>query len=584
MGEPELLLQSFKAMNQINLGIRQRFFAPLFVPLAVVGLVSFLTVPAAGQEMSVVSPQGANGNLLTEALALYRTGKFDEAVAAYRKAVTQDPKSGEAYAGEARCLLKQEKVAEAFEVARQGVAQSPDSAAAHTALGEILFRKGSMYYADVEFVKAANAAKPDARAFLGKARIEEAMSLYAQAKKHVDRAHELDPADPEIRREWLGTLRRADQIKELEQYLSGGSNDDAEMREALLRHLELLKERQEQPRHSCRLVTNVEHTETRLDRLLTDPFHLRGYGLTVDVNGRTTRLLLDTGAGGLLINRSVAEKAGIKPVVQTKLHGIGDKGPMGGYIGYADSIKVGGLEFQNCLVEVSEKKSVAGEDGLLGTDVFSHFLVTLDFPQEKLLLSELPKRPDEHESKPATLNTEDPDDPSAGPEDRASESSGKDAKTQSAVAQSNGPKDRYISPEMKSFTSVYRFGHDLLIPTRVGDSDPKLFLIDTGGFVNMISPEAASEVTKVRRDSYTQVRGISGSVKEVKSADKVVLQFGRFRQQNEDLVSFDMSHISRSAGTEVSGILGFVLLKMLKVTIDYRDGLVDFEYKKSPWN
>jgi len=142
------------------------------------------------------------------------------------------------------------------------------------------------------------------------------------------------------------------------------------------------------------------------------------------------------------------------------------------------------------------------------------------------------------------------------------------------------PRDRYIAPEMKSFTPVYRFGHDLLIPTRIGDSDPKLFLIDTGGFANLVSPEAAREVTKVRADPYMTVEGISGRVKEVKSADKVVLQFGHFRQQNEEVVSFDLTSLSHRIGTEVSGMLGFTLLHILKITIDYRDGLVDFEYKK----
>lgn len=190
------------AMSRFDSRIRQLFCAAL----ALAGLASAYPLHAAGQEPSgAASPQTSLTELLADSLSLYRTGKLDEAAASYRKALQQDPKSGEAYAGAARCLLKQEKVGEAFDVAMQGVAQAPDSPAIHTALGEVLFRKRSMYYADVEFVKAANAAQPDARAFLGKARIEEAMSLYAQAKKHIERAHALDPADPEIRRNWLGT-------------------------------------------------------------------------------------------------------------------------------------------------------------------------------------------------------------------------------------------------------------------------------------------------------------------------------------------------------------------------------------------
>jgi hypothetical protein len=99
----------------------------------------------------------------------------------------------------------------------------------------------------------------------------------------------------------------------------------------------------------------------------------------------------------------------------------------------------------------------------------------------------------------------------------------------------------------------------------------------------MISSAAAAEVTKIRGEDWIHVRGLSGEVKNLKSADKVMIQFGHFRQENDDLISFDLTPISRSTGTEVSGILGFAMLRMLSVKIDYRDGLVDFDYKPNPW-
>jgi len=531
---------------------------------------------------SIPVTTGNSSALLIEALSLYRSGDFEDAIAKYQSIIAQNPKSGEAYAGVSRCLLKQQKVAEAFDMASKGVEVASDSPAAHSALGEVLFRKGELHDADVQWVTAANAPKSDARAFLGIAELETAMSLYAKAKASIDRAFQLDPLDPEIRRRWLSTLPRADQIRELEQYLAGANNDDSKTHDWLERRLDLLKARQEQPRRSCRLVSNVQHTDTRLERMLIDPTHLHGYGLRVDVNGQTARLLLDTGASGLLINRKMAERAGVKPLVQTKMEGIGDKGPVSGFVGYADSIKVGGLEFQNCLVEVSDKRSIVEDDGLIGADVFSNFLVTIDFPDEKLRLSELPKRPDEQQPKPVSLDTGDPDDPSSGPEDRESEQSSKNEPVKSASSNS-GPKDRYVAPEMQSYTPIFRFGHALLIPTKIGNTSPKLFLIDTGSFTNMISSSAAAEVTKVRGEDRIHVRGISGEVKNLKSADKVMIQFGHFRQENDDLISFDLTPISRSTGTEVSGLLGFAMLRMLSVKIDYRDGLVDFDYKPNPW-
>jgi hypothetical protein len=70
------------------------------------------------------------------------------------------------------------------------------------------------------------------------------------------------------------------------------------------------------------------------------------------------------------------------------------------------------------------------------------------------------------------------------------------------------------------------------------------------------------------------VRGISGSVKNVYSADKAVLQFSHFRQENQDMTSFDLSQISKGSGTKISGLLGFATLRLFTLKIDYRDGLV----------
>jgi hypothetical protein len=68
---------------------------------------------------------------------------------------------------------------------------------------------------------------------------------------------------------------------------------------------------------------------------------------------------------------------------------------------------------------------------------------------------------------------------------------------------------------MKHYTRVFRFGHDLLIPTNIGPNKlgkapQKLFLLDTGSLVNLISPQAAREVTKVHGDSDMIIEGIIG--------------------------------------------------------------------------
>jgi hypothetical protein len=97
----------------------------------------------------------------------------------------------------------------------------------------------------------------------------------------------------------------------------------------------------------------------------------------------------------------------------------------------------------------------------------------------------------------------------------------------------------------------------------------------------MINTDAAKEVTKIRSDEHVRVKGLSGDVAKVYTADKVKIRFSRFQQDREDLIAFDLSNISNNAGTEVSGTLGFAMLRMLDIKIDYRDGMVDFTYDKN---
>ena len=171
-------------------------------------------------------------------------------------------------------------------------------------------------------------------------------------------------------------------------------------------------------------------------------------------------------------------------------------------------------------------------------------------PEHKMKLSELPPYPDQP----------------AGEISLDSQSS-----------QQSSWHDRYIPPEMKDYTPIFIFGHGLLIPTSVNSSPPKLFLIDTGAFDNQLSLAEAKEVTKVSTEYATEVKGMSGKVKTVYSAANATIQFSNFRQTREDLITIDLTHVSNGFGHRgFSGVLGFVMLWMLHIKIDYRDGLVNF--------
>lgn len=517
--------------------------------------------------------QSAPPNPLGDAKELARKGDFDGAIEKYQQFLKDTPKSPDAYAGLTRVYLKKRDVEQAYETVNKALLVA-DSWPVHVALGEVYFRQGRIPEAEKEWIGVIKAGYPAPRAYLGLARVRWALSMNKSAKALIDKAYELDPRDPDIQRSWVRTLPRSERIKHYETY--SAESNDSEERDFLVSYLSYLKERAKQQDRPCRLATKVKATTAALVRLLIDAKHVRGYGLSVVLNGSKTTLMLDTGASGILVKRSIAERAGITKLAETKVWGVGDKGPKNAYIGTANSIRIGELEFQDCPVEVMESRSVAGEDGLIGADVFAAFLVEIDFPGEQLKLSELPKRPGQGDSQLA-LKNEDDDFDDLGAAGRPETAGDTGASKTPSSGRSPGPQDSYIAKEMQSFSRVYRFGHQLLIPTKIGDAPYKLFLLDTGAWTNSISPQAAREVTKIRGDD-TIVKGISGSVKDVYSANHAVLQFGRLRQENQDMLSFDTSSISESNGTEISGFLGFTLLRLLDIKIDYRDGLVDFTY------
>ena len=489
---------------------------------------------------------------LADALHLYRTGKFDDAAAAYNAiAASGGPDAVLAYTGLARVYLKQNKPSDAFDAASKAVALTPGKTPAITAMGEVYFRQGKMVLAEQSFLNPLQACDVDPRSYLGLARIYRATSNYKRAANAVAQAYKIDPADPDVQRAYMSTLNRSELVKFLQDYLSRETNDDAEERKNYEHELATLEFQNEQPGRTCRIASKLTSTETRLEPLLNGPNHIRGYGLVVKVNGASAKLRVDTGAGGILIDKKVAEKAGIKKIVEQKAKGIGDKGGASGYVGFADTLQIGDLQFTGCTVRVVEQNSVVDEDGLIGTNMFSSYLVDIDFPKGKLKLTQLPPYPNEAPVE-ATLDTR----PATGAHLH----------------------DRYIAPEMKDYTPIFRFSHALLIPTKVNDSAPMLFLIDTGAFDNSLTPDAAKQVTKISRNDNFKVKGISGEVKDVYTADNASLQFARFKDDRQNLITFSMDGPSKAWGTEVSGILGFRMLRLLDIKIDYRDGLVDFIY------
>jgi hypothetical protein len=56
------------------------------------------------------------------------------------------------------------------------------------------------------------------------------------------------------------------------------------------------------------------------------------------------------------------------------------------------------------------------------------------------------------------------------------------------------------------------------------------------------------------------------------------LEFGHFRQRNLGLAAFNINNGPNHQEVRLAGILGLPVLVMFRLTLDYRDGLVKFDY------
>jgi Tfp pilus assembly protein PilF len=516
---------------------------------------------AASNSAKPAAPAASKTDESTDALAsaqsLLKKGQFPEASVAFKAIVEKNPASADAQAGLVRSLLRARQLDEAEEAGKKAVAAVPSSALVHAALGDVDFRAGKFGDAETEYRTALKLDGNSARGKFGMARMFDMVSMHSSAKAAFAKAHELDPEDQQISADWLDSLPRAQRLEALKK----NAGDHPSEREASrIKALTAIVQKKPwvlaggvKPAEINMILVGSKWVGTsdinRNDGLT--PYG-KGYGVSVKFNDRASAdLLLDSGADGIVIGNKLAEKIGVVKIADSFFGGIGDKGPVQGYAGWVDKIKIGNVEFHDCIVEVSSKSNVAEESGLIGTNVFGKFLITLDFRERKLLLAPLPKNP-----AAAPVSAEDDE-----------------------VAQ-----DRYIAPEMQSYAKVFILDDHLFIPVVVSDKAVGNFMLDTGADMNTMSPKLAALVTKASKDDEFTMKGVSGKVENVLTGRKAILQIAKIRIESHDLPVFATDGQSNGFGTEIAGFIGIRTLSQLKMTIDYRDGLVNlevYEFKKA---
>lgn len=267
--------------------------------------------------------------------------------------------------------------------------------------------------------------------------------------------------------------------------------------------------------------------EFRLPVAHTRESHAAGWVLPVRLNdGRPLRLLLDTGARGILISSRTARSLHLESLGPTVLGGFGEGGNVAGEYRLAASLQVGDLRYRHVIIEVGAVELPAELDGVAGLELFRHFGITVDGPRQLLRLT-----PFDAES-----------------------------------AEGDGERP-WSNVKGHGGQTMRRAGHLLIVPGRINSRSGARFVLDSGAAVSML--QVREPAIAMRR---VALQGLSGFSSVDEMMQPVQIQVGGREMVLRHALAADLAPIGDRFGIQIDGLLGFPLLRGVATSIDLRGG------------
>jgi hypothetical protein len=480
-----------------------------------------------------------------EALMAFASGNTERAETLYAAQVASSS-SASAYVGLIRTQLAGNKLSAARATVKNALVAMPTSADVQAAMGDYLLRSGQIPEAAIGYSRAIALDVCSARGHFGMGRINRLLSHHLASEHELNIAHKIAPLDPEVTDAFLTSLPEADRTESLEAFLSSKPVLPPDRVNELTRQLTIL-----QAHKFCTEVEPPQIAKLPLKPIMENGTLIRSWGFTTQLNHDVELLELDSSVSGILIDEKHAAKVGVQPLIAGA-----NKVP---YDGFIDEIKIGSVKYRDCPVRVVATSTLADANGLIGLSFFRDHLIHIDYPDQSVTLGPLPALP---------------------------------------LAASSANDRPIITPTEKDWSQVYIDGTNIFVPALINKQGPYLFVLDTGAVRTFLSPEVANTTLGKTTDSSVALRGVSGPVvkvipkegggdrnrADIYSNDGSLLRvyrplkFPTLRFAGTEFaapgaLSFDLTPKSHATGIEVSGLLGFDVIRSFLIDVNYRDGL-----------
>lgn len=262
----------------------------------------------------------------------------------------------------------------------------------------------------------------------------------------------------------------------------------------------------------------------KLTPFFTPPSRPTGLILKARIDGGPQlRLLLDSGAEYLVVDRKAAARSGHAGGEDLDLAGAG-KMVRAATRTSAASLDLGELAFRNCPLVIVNGKLAEGIDGVIPLSLFRGFQIRLDAGSRTMNLE------------PYT-------------EDRPS--------------------------AKKGFVKALAEHSLLFIAASIEGQRQGYMLLDTGSSYNVISNETARALRRSRTLAPSvAVQAGAGAADGRLLSHGICFQWGGPTMTLDPVVAIDMTGICQRHGREISGMIGHPALASSVLTVDYRDSMV----------